>query len=105
MVIGAGAAPYARPGGGLAQPFLAQLAYRDQVWAGIPLILMACAFLVIGKSAAIVSSLVVVMILTLVVVAISRRCFGGMTGDTLGTTNECAEIGFLLMGPMLLGVS
>ena len=31
-----------------------------------------------------------------------RQWFGGITGDTLGATNEAAEIIFLLLVPLLL---
>ena len=103
MVIGAGAAPYARPSGGLAQPFLAQLSSRDQMWAGVPLLIMSVAFLLIGRNVAIVFSLALVVMITFGVALFSTQRVGGMTGDTLGATNECAEIGFLLMGPILLG--
>jgi adenosylcobinamide-GDP ribazoletransferase len=33
-----------------------------------------------------------------------RRFFGGITGDTLGATNELVEISFLILVPLLVGL-
>ena len=101
MVLGALSAPYARPEGGLAQPFLAHLLARDVRLATFSLaVVLVVAF---GLMAAVLT----LVVTAVVAVGISKLCYRlceGITGDTLGATNELAEINFLLIGPTLLHV-
>ncbi len=99
MIVGANSAPYARKEGGLAEPFLAELSWDDVVWAGIPLAVTLS--FVLGLSATTVG-LGLVTLLALGLAVLSSRLCGGITGDTLGATNESAEIAFLLTAPLLL---
>lgn len=101
MVVGAASAPYARKEGGLAGGFLAGLGRRDVAWAAVPLALAGVG--VLGLSAGLGS----ITIATGVGVAfawLSKRLCGGITGDTLGATNELAEVAMLLLLPLLLRV-
>lgn len=101
MVIGSLSAPYARTEGGLAQAFLQHLSFPSVLTATV---LMAGTLLwLLGPLSAVVvlcSGAVAARTLT----GISVRLFGGITGDTLGATNEIAEIVLLLAGPALLGL-
>lgn len=101
MVVGAMAAPYARSEGGLAQPFLAHLSWPHLLGATLLLAVVLGWFL--GPIGALVS-LVLVASVARASTAFSRRLFGGVTGDTLGATNEMAEVLFLLLGPALFGL-
>lgn len=99
MVAGAVSAPYARKEGGLAGGFLVGLSWRDTTWAALPL----CAALlgVMGVAAGLAG----ITIATGVGVAfarLSKRLCGGVTGDTLGATNELAELAFLLLLPAVI---
>ena len=98
MVLGAMSGPYARTGGGLAEPFLAQLSRRDVLWA-TGLLATALLFLV-GPLGALVS-VGIAAVAARVLAAVSNRFIGGITGDTLGATNEIAEVVFLLASPVL----
>lgn len=99
MVVGAFHVTYARSEGGLAQPFLAHLSWR-QVWlatltAGIALTLLlgpwsALCCLIVGTAVVRLST------------AWFHHMFGGVTGDLLGATNEVAEILFILIVPVVL---
>jgi len=99
MVVGAVAVPYARADGGLAESFLQNLK--------TPHVLIATAWLAaalvfaIGPVGAVVG-LSLTALVARAVSAHSRRLCGGVTGDTLGATNEVAEIVFLLLGPLLV---
>lgn len=101
MVIGAASAPYARPEGGLAAPFLSHLSRREVAWgmAG----LAGALLWTLGPVGAVVGLLVAVLAGRLVARWSTRLC-GGVTGDLLGATNEVAEVLFLLAGPLLLGL-
>lgn len=99
MVIGALSGPYARAGGGLAEPFLTQLSRRDVVWATVGL--AAALLFLLGPLGALVS-VGIAAVIARVLAAVSSRFIGGMTGDTLGATNEIAEVVFLLASPVLL---
>ncbi len=99
MVVAAWAVPYARAEGGLAAPFLDCLSPRHVVIATLVIgLLLLMLFGLGGAVAGLVSGAALARACT----ALCRRLFGGMTGDTLGATNEVAEICFLLAGPALL---
>lgn len=102
MVMLAWIAPYARAEGGLAAPFLTHLSWRH----------VAVSTLVLGAGLTgglgSVGAALILLTGTVVVVVswgTCRRWFGGITGDTLGATNEVIEILFLLCVPLLLRLS
>lgn len=97
MVLGALSGPYARAGTGLAEPFLTHLSWRDVTWA-TGLLVAAMVFLV-GPLGTLVSVGIAALIARVLAV-VSKRYIGGITGDTLGATNEIAEVIFLLVSPM-----
>ncbi len=101
MVIGSFSAPYARAEGGLAQEFIRHLSFSSVLVATI---LLAGALLgllgPLGAAVVLCSGGVAARTMT----AVSVRWFGGITGDTLGATNEIVEIVWLLAGPALLGL-
>jgi adenosylcobinamide-GDP ribazoletransferase len=102
MVTSAWISPYARADGGLAAPFLTHLSWRQVV--------MATLVVAIGLDVGfgIFSSFVVMMGGALIVLMGwwgCRRWFGGITGDTLGATNEVIEIIFLLSIPYVFRLS
>jgi adenosylcobinamide-GDP ribazoletransferase len=99
MVVGAVSAPYARAEGGLAQPFLMHLSRLHLSWA--TLLLGGVLLWAMGSIGAL-GSLVLLAIVARALTAFACRFFGGITGDTLGATNEIAETLFLLVGPVLL---
>jgi adenosylcobinamide-GDP ribazoletransferase len=101
MVIGSVAAPYARAEGGLAQPFLHQLSARDVIGATA---LLSGAFLwSLGPVGALVGCGLVALVAR-GVTTLACRLLGGITGDTLGATNEIAEIVFVMAAPALAGL-
>jgi adenosylcobinamide-GDP ribazoletransferase len=98
MVAGAYGASYARAEGGLAAPFLAHLSLRhligSTVFVGCLLswafgMIHAIAFLMVGG------------VLSRLITMFCQRFFAGVTGDTLGATNEVVEIIFLLSIPLI----
>jgi len=99
MVTLAWASPYARAEGGLAASFLTHLSWHHVVVAtGILAAGLGWRFGLLG-------TLVILLAGSIVVSAAwagCRSCFGGITGDTLGATNEVVEILFLLLIPSLL---
>lgn len=101
MVVGAYAAPYARAEGGLAGPFLTYLTLRHVLMA--TLVLIGALIWLVNPLGALVS-LGLAALLARACTAFCRRLLGGITGDTLGATNEIAEILFLVAGPLLLGL-
>jgi adenosylcobinamide-GDP ribazoletransferase len=102
MVTVAWLSPYARTEGGLAAPFLAHLSWQH-VMVSTSLLVVALV-LGFGMQSAVVG-LVVGIGVVLAVWAGCRTWFGGVTGDTLGATNELIEILFLLLVPLLLFLS
>ena len=101
MVIGAWGARYARAEGGLAAPFLRELSWRD-VMAATLVVVSAVAW-ALGPVAALVGCGLGALVARAVTRSASRLC-GGITGDVLGATNEVAEILFLLIVPVLVGL-
>ncbi|HMS86529.1 MAG TPA: adenosylcobinamide-GDP ribazoletransferase [Nitrospira sp.] len=102
MVTSAWVSPYARKEGGLAAPFLTHLSWRHVVLATLVVAVG------LGVGFGVVSSFVVMMGGAFVVLMGWWGCrswFGGITGDTLGATNETVEILFLLFVPLLLRLS
>lgn len=98
MVTSAWISPYARAEGGLASPFLSHLSWRHVVVATV----VVTAGLGVGFG--MVSSILILMAAAGIVLIGwwgCRRCFGGITGDTLGAINEVIEILFLLSIPFL----
>ena len=99
MVVGAFHATYARSEGGLAQPFLAHVSWRQvciaTVTAGVVLTLL------LGPWAALCCLAIGAALVRLSTVWF-HRMFGGVTGDLLGATNEVAEILFIVIVPAVL---
>jgi adenosylcobinamide-GDP ribazoletransferase len=101
MVVGAVSAPYARTNGGLAAPFLAHLSPRHVLLG--TLLLAAPLFWFLGPPGAL-AGLALAAGAARAGTALARKFLGGITGDTLGATNELVEILFLLAGPALLSL-
>jgi adenosylcobinamide-GDP ribazoletransferase len=102
MVTLAWLSPYARTQGGLAAPFLVHLSLLHVL--GSTFVLASALVLMLGVSGA----AAILVGGSAVVVAVQAGCrslFGGITGDTLGATNEAVEILFLLSVPLLLVLS
>lgn len=99
MVTVAWLSPYARAEGGLAAPFQAHLSWHHVLMSTS----IAVPALVLGfglPQAVMVLAAGIALVLTSWVGC--RTWFGGITGDTLGATNELVEILFLLLLPLLL---
>lgn len=98
MVVGAYGASYARAEGGLAAPFLAHLS----AWHVLGATVLVASLLVwsFGLAAGL-TVLVVGAFLSRLATMCCRSYFDGITGDTLGATNEVIEISFLLSMPFL----
>jgi adenosylcobinamide-GDP ribazoletransferase len=102
MVTVARTSPYARADGGLAAPFLTHLTWGHAALA------TAVLSIVLSLAFGLWEALVILMAGGAVVIAVWRGCrtwFGGITGDTLGATNEVAELLFLLLVPVLVLLS
>jgi adenosylcobinamide-GDP ribazoletransferase len=101
MVVGAYGARYARTEGGLAAPFLTHLSARHVLGATIVVLsLLVWAF---GGMAALVA-LSTGGLVSRLATRFYQRMFGGVTGDTLGATNELIEVSFVLLMPALLSL-
>jgi adenosylcobinamide-GDP ribazoletransferase len=102
MVTSAWISPYARAEGGLAAPFLAHLS----LWH----VALSSFVVAIGLSLGFgpLSAFLLLMAGGAVLLMGRWGClrwFGGITGDTLGATNEIVEILFLLFVPLLFRLS
>ncbi|NGZ02233.1 MAG: hypothetical protein CV090_04180 [Nitrospira sp. WS238] len=102
MVFLAWLAPYARAEGGLASPFLTHLSWAHVLSSTI--VLTVALMIGLGVTATIMT-LVGSGLVILLVQAGCRAWLGGITGDTLGATNEIVEILFLLCIPLVLALS
>jgi len=102
MVVLAWLIPYARAEGGLASPFLTHLSIFHVM--GSTLVLTVALMIGLGVTATIVTLIGSGMVL-IAIQAVCRPLFGGITGDTLGATNEIVEILFLLFIPLVLLLS
>jgi adenosylcobinamide-GDP ribazoletransferase len=102
MVTLAWLSPYARTEGGLAAPFLVHLSLAHVL--GSTVVLVSALILAFGGFGA-VAILVGGSAVVVTVQAGCRTLFGGITGDTLGATNELVEILFLLVVPLVLVLS
>ena len=99
MVVGAYGASYARAEGGLAAPFLAHLSAKHILGATVVILcLMVWSFGVVPA----MTALLIGGLLSRLATIFYCHLFGGVTGDTLGTTNELTEVSFLLFMPFLL---
>jgi adenosylcobinamide-GDP ribazoletransferase len=102
MVVGAYRASYARAEGGLAGPFLAHLSGRHVFGATVVMIVLTVSCF--GATPAL-AVLLIESLFSRLATIFSHHFFGGMTGDTLGATNELVEVTFLLLMPPFLVVS
>ena len=99
MVVGAYGASYARAEGGLAAPFLAHLSAKHILGANVVILcLMVWSFGVVPA----MTALLIGGLLSRLATIFCCHFFGGVTGDTLGATNELTEVNFLLFMPFLL---
>ena len=99
MVALAWTSPYARAEGGLAASFLTHLSWHHVVVStGILATGLGWGFGLLGTLVILLAGSIVVIVAW----AGCRSWFGGITGDTLGATNEVVEILFLLLIPSLL---
>jgi len=102
MVVGAYGASYARAEGGLAAPFLLHLSARHLLAATV---FVVCLMIWSFGAAAALAALCVAGLFSRLTTIFCRRCFGGITGDTLGATNELVEVSFVLLLPLLVAWS
>ena len=102
MVVGAYGASYARAEGGLAAPFLAHLSGKH-VFGATVLVLSLMGWAV-GAIPAVVA-LTIGGLFSRLATMFYGQVFGGITGDTLGATNELVEVTFVLLMPLLLMLS
>ena len=99
MVVGAYGASYARAEGGLAAPFLVHLSARHLLAATV---FVVCLMIWSFGAAAALAALGFAGLFSRLITIFCRRCFGGITGDTLGATNELIEVSFVLLLPLLV---
>ena len=94
----AGHSDYARPDQGMGKVFIESI----KPWPSslLVLILSVIAFLFLSFGGLIPTF--VALVITYLVLMKSKHVIGGMTGDTIGMVIEVSQIGFMLMGAMLL---
>jgi adenosylcobinamide-GDP ribazoletransferase len=101
MVISAYGAPYARAEGGLASSFLTHLSGRHVFGASAVIVcLMLWCFGTVPALTAVLIGAVFSRLATM----LCCHLFGGMTGDTLGATNELVEVSFLVLMPLIMSL-
>ena len=98
MVTGAYRASYARAEGGLAAPFLVHLSARQVTSATL---VVGCLLLWAFGAAPALAVLAIGGMLSRLLTMFCHQVFGGITGDTLGATNELVELSFLFLLPLL----
>jgi len=99
MVMVAWLSPYARSEGGLAAPFLSHLSILHVLAANV--VLLAALVVSFGPFGTL-AVLAIGSVAVFTAWAGCRSWFGGITGDTLGATNELTEVLFLLFLPLIL---
>jgi adenosylcobinamide-GDP ribazoletransferase len=99
MVAVAWSSPSARSEGGLAASFLTHLSLHHVLLSS--LVLAVALTIGLGLPAALATMAAGLGSVALVRSG-CRKCFGGVTGDLLGATNELIEILFLLLVPVLV---
>jgi adenosylcobinamide-GDP ribazoletransferase len=98
MVAVAYGSPYAREEGGLGAPFLADLSAKHVIGSTLLIgCLLAVTFGIVQAGVLLAAGAAISRTMTM----FFRRVLGGVTGDTLGATNEMAEIIFLLSIPLM----
>ena len=102
MVLAAWWGSYARSEGGLAAPFIQNVAWQE-VFLATVIIGMGLLYSMGPLSA--IALLLGIPIGVGFLVWCATRLFGGITGDILGTTNEIIEIVFLILAPIFVTVA
>ena len=102
MVVGAYRATYARAEGGLAAPFLAHLSSKHVISATV---IAGCLTVWAFGPIPAVAALMIGGLVSRLATFFCRQYFGGITGDTLGATNEIVEVCFVLLIPLLTSLS
>src|SRR5262245_15629427 len=102
MVVVAYRASYARAEGGLAAPFLAHLSSKHVISATV---IAGCLTVWAFGPIPAVAALMIGGLVSRLATFFCRRYFGGITGDTLASTNECVRVRFVLLIPLLTSLS
>ncbi|MDO8140672.1 MAG: adenosylcobinamide-GDP ribazoletransferase [Candidatus Brocadiales bacterium] len=97
QVCAAGLSQYARSGSGTGSFILRGTTRRHVIYASLLPVSLFWYFY--GLSGFIIFTIIIIF--TLVWIWYIKKKIGGMTGDTLGATNEIAELLFLLSLPLL----
>jgi adenosylcobinamide-GDP ribazoletransferase len=99
MVVAAYGTSYARAEGGLAAPFLTHLSAKHVL--GATLVIVSVTVWCFGAVPAL-AALLIEGLFSRLTTLFCRRLFGGITGDTLGATNELIEVSFILLMPLFI---